>query len=382
MKFCSVVLALILLAVSFSPPTKAEFLTPGLDAAMRLETNYGKGIEKVVFAKVQRHQILTVTDTKYSQEFAYFFQKLGFKRPPAAYLLYQDGNIAIINPEWQLNQPQTNLEQGVLFVLMVYDGVYDFEKFQNTLTEFKKNVLSKAVSLTSVDNIDDIEMRSFVLENSEDDAKVIFKEQEDPAQLRASLSDIDYANKTAPDLTVAEFILPTSSNPNTTISAQITLTNNSDFDYVFSSKNSLQLKFEKDSAFFVNNSWLNQRVALLIADGAIKARASKTYSFELASAILPGEVTEKIGVEFAGKSLASRDISIKTNDIGQKILRIKPTELNYLFVRQDPTPTSKEIGRASVGSVYVYTESKDNFYKITFNGQQGWVSSRYVDILK
>jgi hypothetical protein len=384
MKICSSLLvALCLLTLPLGRPVKAVNTPSGLDPSLYGETTYAKQIDRIVFSKVQRQQILNISDQKYAQEFAYFFYKFGFKRPPVSYLLFENGNSNALNTEWQLNQPQTNLDSGVIFVLLVFDKEFNADLFRNSVTEFKTSTLKKAITTTQIDSINDLEMRPFVIENGNDMPIVSFKNAEDSTSIRNLLSDLDFTTKVLPEISVTNVVVPEKENPNALSKMQVTLTNKSNFDYFLTGKNFIQFRFEKDSALFANNKWLSQRIPLQYKDAPIKALETKTFDVDISMPVQPGPIKEKMLVELAGKTIDSKDITITVNDTGQKLLRIKPTELNYLNIRQDPSQSSKEVGRAGVGTVYEYTENQNNFHKIIFNnGQTGWVSSRYVEIIR
>lgn len=381
--FSLILLVIMLINLPTFKTVQAEYINPQLDSSLYQPTTETKSIDRIVFSAVQRQQILNISDQKYAQEFAYFFHKLGFKRSPASYILFDNGNVVTMNREWLLNQPPTNLDSGVIFVLLVYTDTFTLDAFDTALTEFKNTTLREAVSITNINSIQDIELRPFIIESGEDMPIVSFKQTENATDLHAKLSDIDFVTKSLPELAITNISFPEKADPSTINRASITITNNSPFDYVFGEKNYIQFRFDKDSAFFVNNTWLNQRIPILYNDGPIYAKEAKTFDIELNIPVMPGRINETIQIEASGKILGSREINIIVNDVGQKILKVRPTELNYLNIRQEPNQASREVGRASVGSVYLYTETQNNFYRIIFNGNQtGWVSARYVEVLR
>lgn len=63
-------------------------------------------------------------------------------------------------------------------------------------------------------------------------------------------------------------------------------------------------------------------------------------------------------------------------------LEILPTGLGWLRVREEASLQSKEIGRVNVGERFIYTETKDNWYKIILpEGTEGWIFGKYVKII-
>lgn len=381
MKICSGLLAFVIALLLFAEPGKAAFSVQNLEPSIYTETGIVKSAEKVIFSKIQSRTILNISNDKYSQELAYFFHKQGFKRSPAAYVLFEDGSAISLNSEWQTNQFNSNIDQGVLFILLVYKDKFNVENFRQALYEFKNNVLSKSISGTNISSINDFEIRDFLTDKSGEESIVNFKPAEDSQNIKSYFNDIDFSNKPAPELKLQNLSVPTKSDPKKTVKAQVEIRNNSNFDFIFSENNYVQLRFEKDSVFFVNNVWLNQRTALRIKNGFIKAKNSKVFEFDLKVPIMPGQVTEKLLIEMKDKTLESKDLALEVNNIGLKLLRVRPNAVGYLNVRKEANTTSPEIGKASMGNIYSYVDLQNGFYKIDFNGKEGWVAERYVELI-
>ncbi|HOZ80736.1 MAG TPA: PEGA domain-containing protein [Candidatus Woesebacteria bacterium] len=61
-------------------------------------------------------------------------------------------------------------------------------------------------------------------------------------------------------------------------------------------------------------------------------------------------------------------------------IKIKQTETGWLRVRSTPDSNGSEIGRVKPGEEYQILETRDEWYKITLDGEKiGWVSAKYVD---
>lgn len=60
-------------------------------------------------------------------------------------------------------------------------------------------------------------------------------------------------------------------------------------------------------------------------------------------------------------------------------VRITDTPVGFLRVRKEPTTASSEIGRATPGQEYDVLTSQGTWYQITFEQQQGWISSQYAE---
>jgi hypothetical protein len=103
---------------------------------------------------------------------------------------------------------------------------------------------------------------------------------------------------------------------------------------------------------------------------------------KLKTPLLPGKYSENFTFNISGKEIEKFKIDFSVNDNGQKVLKIRPTEFGYVVVRSESSTSAKEIGRAPQSSEYLFTEIKNNFYKIDFNGKEAWVSARYSEILK
>lgn len=65
---------------------------------------------------------------------------------------------------------------------------------------------------------------------------------------------------------------------------------------------------------------------------------------------------------------------------GKKMLKILPTGLNYLNVRDDASLQGEIIDKVTPGDQYEYTETKNGWYKIILDGEEtGWVVGDYVE---
>lgn len=58
-------------------------------------------------------------------------------------------------------------------------------------------------------------------------------------------------------------------------------------------------------------------------------------------------------------------------------VQILDTGIGYLRVRSGPGTSYSQIGQAPVGSKYTYLSEQGDWYKIDFNGKEGWVSKDY-----
>ncbi len=58
-------------------------------------------------------------------------------------------------------------------------------------------------------------------------------------------------------------------------------------------------------------------------------------------------------------------------------VQVLDTGIGYLRVRSGPGKSYSEIGRAEVGSKFTYLGEQGDWFKINFNGKEGWVSKDY-----
>lgn len=63
---------------------------------------------------------------------------------------------------------------------------------------------------------------------------------------------------------------------------------------------------------------------------------------------------------------------------------IKETGTGWLRVRKEPSATSVELGKVNVGEELPYLEdtTETGWYKVEFEGEEGWLSARYATLVK
>lgn len=381
MKLLSILCTLLLVISISTGNTYAQAINVDSDSALISQTGIFKEIKKVIVAKVQKQQVISTTNKKYSQEFLYFFHKLGFKRSPVSYLLFEDGSNYALNAEWQSQQFDNNLNTGVLFVLLVYSKEFNPATFEKAIQNFKDTVLKTKISETGIRTLEDIEVRQFIIETQNNAPIVTFQNQEDSAFIRNKVSDLNFTDKKLASLQLENIAFPQNVTVNDRVKAQITLKNTSNIDALFNENFFVQAQFDANSKFFVNNTWLNQRTPLRLDTGFIKANESKVLEIDLAIPLLPGVLKEKITLKLGDTLLGSKEISVNIQNNGVKILRVKPTSSGYVNIRKEARANSADMGRATSGSTYAYTEIQNNFYKIEYLGQQGWIASNSVEII-
>lgn len=383
-KFIVVFLLISSLALISNTAAKAAFSQVKLDSELVKETSITKPLEKIIFSPVKINSVLKSTPEKYAQEISYFFHKAGFAVSPASYILFEDGNVLELNPDWKISQFESSTNNGVLFSLLAYSSTFSLDKFKDSINEFNNSVLKANLDKITLDSADNISLQKFLVEKDEASTKVLFSNY-DTAQdrsLRDFFDDLDFKRKVLPELKISSISDINEADSNSIATLKIEIKNNSGFDFIFSEKDQLKFSFEKDSQFFVNNTWLNQRTALMADSGFVRANSTTTFEVQLQSPILAGEYEETIQISLNDNRQDQREFKLTVRDSGQKALKILESGLGYLNIREEPSINSSEIGKAPTGNVYLYSELQDGYYRISFDGKEGWISSRYVEILE
>ncbi len=80
----------------------------------------------------------------------------------------------------------------------------------------------------------------------------------------------------------------------------------------------------------------------------------------------------------------SKEATSSSTQLSRPYVVIQPTGTGWLRVRNKPNTTdSKEIGKADVGEKLKFIEANETgWYKVIFQGQEGWISGRYAKLYK
>ncbi|MFW5719466.1 MAG: SH3 domain-containing protein [Candidatus Dojkabacteria bacterium] len=380
-KMCLTIGMCILLTLTLVSTTNAEFvpITPNYSTSIP-ENQIIKPIKKIVISPVKRRSVLSLTHTKFAREILYFMQKNGFIRSPVAYVLFRDSTVVELEKDWVLNDFSNSYDEGVLFVLLVYEQQFDMEDYRAGFRTLIPRI-ENALGSTNLTSVEDVELKDFVIEKGDEIAHLEFTEPEEKSDIRSMFAAVDFTKKEKPDLRVTQVDLPKRVEPQKTIQGKVTIENKSDFSFVFNESAVLEFKFNDNSVFHVNESWLNLRTAVSLDEGYILARGKKTFEVDLRAPLLPGSVRDTMRITFADTELSNQEIELEVADIGQKILRIEPTSLGYLYIRREPDRNSPEVGRAPAGLEFEYVEEQNGYYKIKYNNGFAWVYKTYVTIL-
>ena len=121
------------------------------------------------------------------------------------------------------------------------------------------------------------------------------------------------------------------------------------------------------------------------SDGNLVERSSVKPTKDTAIAYLG--FTDNIPVSESAKQaineiiIGSPDVAnTDTNSANTFKVKIQPTGLGFLRVRESNTTTAKEIGRVNENQEYTATEEKAGWYKIKFDNdtKEGWVTGTYA----
>lgn len=173
------------------------------------------------------------------------------------------------------------------------------------------------------------------------------------------------------------------------VEVSIAITNNSDIPIYGGKLQSVYVGAigpkDKTPSCFDPHSWITPRWTGELSPARIAKGESGTIKFKCKAEVMPGEYQEKLQlVTGKGQWIDNTTITlnVKVKDTGQKVLQIRETGIGYLNVRQEPSASSAIISTVGVGEQFLFEEYQNGFYKIKIDDKYGWVSSRYVDILK
>jgi hypothetical protein len=163
---------------------------------------------------------------------------------------------------------------------------------------------------------------------------------------------------------------------------EVTLRNQSNTDYIFSSGSPLEISTPEDSPLFLNDEWLSPRTVYQVENGFVKAQSEKVVTIKLQIPMIPDEYEETLELQYNGETVSESVVNVESQDTGMSILRVLPTGLGYLRIREEPTTSSEEIGRAAENLYYEYTDTDNGFYKIKFGEErEGWISGNYIQVI-
>jgi hypothetical protein len=380
MKLLVITAAIALLFTGIMPSRMTKVLAQALPIPATFSNSFHtpKKIEKIVITPVQRKQMFNYTSEQYAQEIAYYFHRNGFSAPPISHILFEKEYLTV-NKDWFTNQFSNNTNKKTIFALLVYENTFSPAKFTGILEQWRNEIIIPALKYTGVTDIKNIEYRSFTIEPGET-PKIVFTNLDKDPGFAPIFSSLDFKTKEKQKLEVAEIPMP-EVEPNSTTNIQLQLKNTSPFDLVLGDENTLQLKFKKDSAFFVNDKWLNKKSVLLVKEGIIKIGETKNFNLDLYAPLLPGKIEEDLVIQLGENEVTQYKVSMNVKDVGQKLLKITYPALDSLVVRSQPDARSSEVGKTGNGQIHLYNEFRNGYYRIQISDKEGWIPMRNAQLL-
>lgn len=342
-----------------------------------------QSITKLIMSPVKLNYGSSVnfSNEDYTKEIIYFFNKFGMQNPPPAYIIYPEaGEIYQTNSDWLLKQFNNNLNTGVLLTLLVYTDTFNIDNFINNIVQLKNTVLEDYIRYT---NITEVELRDLSIEVQEQDSLVDFAPKLNNLELNNAFADTDFLTKEIPNLTLTPSELNLSGDQEKIINAEVTIQNNSPIGYYIGSANSFTLRSVEDtSQFFINDSWATPKTLQIVDNAFIEASGSYLVDLELQAPLEPGNYTEIFEFINNEEVVTEIEINLESEDTGLDILRINPTGLGFLNVREEPNAGSPRLGDVLVGEVFKYTDEENGFYRIEYSEETyGWVSGQYITVI-
>jgi type IV pilus assembly protein PilM len=121
----------------------------------------------------------------------------------------------------------------------------------------------------------------------------------------------------------------------------------------------------------LRNKLLAETATTTLAETAATTTPTSTPSLATSTPAVATSTSDKVP-SVATTTPAAADVRIK----------IKPTSLGYLNVRQGPGTSYAKVGQAEIGKIYPVITQKGDWYQIQLDAKtQGWVFSAYVDKL-
>lgn len=371
--------------ITFSPlPALAQDKIVFDNELVNKTSQYGR-VNKVIIIPVKRTKSVSILDEKYAQEIAYYFPRNGIEGNTINYIILPNGNSFEIDPNFQLNLTNTNLDDKPVGILWVYEDKLDFNNSQKQIDELVTILNDKIIPNSDLSSDNDLQLRNFNFNADNNKVSIIFGNQDDRVKkLQEKIhAKFDYSQKIIGDFEVSRISQNDNLPPNEIVNLQVVITNKLNKDIFIGKINALTIRSESEaSPYFVSDSWTNTRTPLYDNNTFISSKSSRTYQIKFKTPIMPGEYKDAYTFYAGDKKLQNINIPLKVADNGQKVLQVSRTGFGYLTVRSGPSLSSAEIGRAAPGVDYIFTDFKDGFYKIIFAGKEGWVYSRYVKVIK
>lgn len=353
-----------------------------LDSSLRNLSQLKGRVEKVFIIPAKKIQFASISRKDYVQEIFYFFPRNGIKGDSINYVVFADGEVFRANKDFQRNLSPSSLKNKEVGIIAIYENNLSELEGSSFKDSVKKLITEEIIPFADLKDKKDISTAKVGFKTDTSSIILDWKEGQEGSQKIIEGMEFDTNAKKVPNLSTVNITSAANLQPNTVTELQIPISNDSDFIAHFGETMHMQIRSENDSPFFVTDIWANTRTALSDKENVIDAKSSRTYMVKFKTPLLPGEAKGKFSLVLNEKVLTEFEIKLNIGDYGQKVLKVRPNGLGYLTVRKDATTSSEDIGRATPGAIYQFTEEKNNFYKIDFNGKEGWVSARFVEVVK
>lgn len=141
---------------------------------------------------------------------------------------------------------------------------------------------------------------------------------------------------------------------------------------------------DRESTFY-SESWPSLSRGGQIKENRIGPNETGSIEITCTSPLVPGEHQEEFKLITPNGEIVSDEIitiTITVPDTGQKVLEITETGTGELNVRDNPSGSSNVLDRVPVGKQFLFDDVENNYYHIQNGESSGWISGRYVEVLK
>ncbi len=142
---------------------------------------------------------------------------------------------------------------------------------------------------------------------------------------------------------------------------------------------------DERSSFYIEDEWASfSRVPLLSEGDRLAIDETKVFAFNVYVPLFPPEKVEGFVLVDSRENIIGGtefEVSIQINKIEETIIEITDTPVGYLNVRSRPG-LGDIVTKVSPGERYIAQEYESGYYKISANGQEGWVVNTYVKVIQ
>jgi hypothetical protein len=338
-------------------------------------------INRIIIIPVQKKSFSLTSNQKYAEEIFYYLIRSSVRGNSINYIVFDDGSYFVSNTSFQANLSPSNL--GDKEIAFIYVKEEDNENsFTPSGTETIKYLIQNdIIPVSDITSPSQVQKADMKIQVDSTQSSIFFENLTDEG-LEQIVTGLDFDKKQYNPLEFVSAKSRSAYQPGSVVDVEFTIKNKLAETIYFGESLNVFVKTENDSELFVSDSWSTTRIAFIDKNGTLSPSSSRTYLFKIFTPLMPGKYTQKYGLYSSDQKITDFDLEYEVLDIGQKILRVRNNPIDYLTVRELPTRNSPEVGRAPHGKEYQFFELKDGFYRINFNGKEGWVSANYVQVIK